>query len=247
MSDIQVLLCDDADAVAETAAESFIEHITEVLEQKSEAHVVLTGGTVGIKTLAAIAASARISEVEFNRVHFWWGDERFVAADSAERNELQAREALLSKINIDESKLHAFGASDAGLSLAEACAVFSREVAEHAAIDEIVPEFDVVFLGIGPDGHIASLFPGKAKPAPGVAVIAEPDSPKPPSARLSFSYEALNSAHQVWFLVAGADKAQAVSVAFGEEPESLPVGRVEGRDVTLWFIDEAAGAALLDD
>jgi 6-phosphogluconolactonase len=64
---------------------------------------------------------------------------------------------------------------------------------------------------------------------------------------LSFSYEALNSAHQVWFLVAGAEKAQAVSVAFGEEPESLPAGRVEGRDVTLWFIDEAAGAALLDD
>jgi 6-phosphogluconolactonase len=246
VSDIQVLLCDDAQAVADTAADAFIEHIVEVLEQKSEAHVVLTGGTVGIKTLAAIAASAQIGEVDFRRVHFWWGDERFVRAASTDRNELQAREALLSKIDIDELKVHAFGASDAGLSLAEACADFGKKVAEYAAVDEIVPDFDLVFLGIGPDGHIASLFPGKAEPEPGVLVIAETDSPKPPSERLSFSYEALNSAHQVWFLVAGADKAEAVSVAFGDEPETLPVGRVEGRDVTLWFIDEAAGASLLE-
>ncbi len=247
MSEIQVLLCDDAAAVAETAAEAFIEHIVEVLEQKSEAHVVLTGGTVGIKTLAAIAASANVNEVDFTRIHFWWGDERFVAADSADRNELQARDALLSKIKIDETKVHAFGASDSGLTLDAAATSFAEHVAGLAAIEEIVPEFDVVFLGIGPDGHIASLFPGKAEPVSGVAVIAEPDSPKPPPARLSFTYEALSSAHQVWFVVAGADKADAVSVAFGEDSRSLPVGRVEGRDATLWFIDEAAGAVLVED
>jgi len=247
MSETQVLLCDDAEAVAETAAETFIEHIAEVLEQKAQAHVVLTGGTVGIKTLVAIAESKNVCDVDFSRVHFWWGDERFVQADSADRNELQARDALLSKISIDEAKVHAFGASDNEAGLDAAAASFATQVAEFAAVDEIVPEFDVVFLGIGPDGHVASLFPGKPAPKAGVAIIAEPDSPKPPSARLSFSYEALNSAHQVWFLVAGADKANAIEVAFGDEPESLPVGRVEGRDLTLWFIDEAAGAALLQD
>jgi len=246
MTDTQVLLCDDAAAVAETAAEMFIEHLVKVLEQKSEAHVVLTGGTVGIKTLAAIAAHESVTEVDFTRVHFWWGDERFVAADSAERNELQAREVLLSKIVTDEAKVHAFPASKAGFNLDDAATSFADEVAGLAAVDEIVPEFDVVFLGIGPDGHVASLFPGKAEPAEGVAVIAEHDSPKPPSQRLSFTYEALNSAHQVWFVVAGADKADAVAVAFGESPESLPVGRVEGRDATLWFIDESAGAAVFE-
>ena len=242
MTDTQVLLCDDAAAVAETAAEMFIEHLTKVLEQKAEAHVVLTGGTVGIKTLVAIAENAQVSEIDFTRVHFWWGDERFVASDNSDRNELQAREALLSKISLNETKVHAFPSSELGMNLDQAAASFAAQVAEHAAIDEIVPDFDVVFLGIGPDGHVASLFPDKVEPAEGEAVFAEPDSPKPPSQRLSFSYEALNSAHQVWFVVAGADKAAAVAVAFGEHPELLPVGRVEGRDATLWFIDDAAAA-----
>ena len=247
MSETQVLLCDDADAVAETAAEAFVEHIAEVLEHKAEAHVVLTGGTVGIKTLAAIAESANVAAIDFTRVHFWWGDERFVAADSADRNENQAREALLSRISLDEAKVHAFAAADSGLSLAEAAATFAAHVAKFAAVDEIAPDFDVVFLGIGPDGHIASLFPGKAEPSDGVAIIAEHDSPKPPSARLSFTFEALSSAHQVWFVVAGADKAEAVEVAFGDDAHRLPVGRVEGRDATIWFVDEAAGASLLED
>ncbi len=244
-SETRVFLCDDGDTVAETAAEAFVEHLTEVLEQKAEAHVVLTGGTVGIKTLAAIAEADGVEDLDFTRIHFWWGDERFVAADSADRNENQAREALLSKINLDVGKVHAFAAADAGISLDQAAAAFAELVAEHAAVDEIVPEFDVVFLGMGPDGHIASLFPGKAQPAAGVAIIAEHDSPKPPPARLSFTYEALNSAHQVWFVVSGADKANAVEVAFGDNPASLPVGRVAGRDATLWFIDEAAAASLL--
>jgi len=246
MTDTQVFLCDDAAAVAETAAEMFIEHLTKVLDQKPEAHVVLTGGTVGIKTLAAIAEHEDAQGVDFTRVHFWWGDDRFVEAASADRNELQARNTLLSKIILDEAKVHAFPASDAGFTLDEATASFAYQVSSFAAVDEIVPEFDIVFLGIGPDGHVASLFPGKAEPPSGVAVIAEPDSPKPPAERLSFSYEALGSSHQVWFVVAGADKADAVAVDFGEQPESLPVGRVEGRDATLWFIDEAAGAQVFE-
>ena len=246
-SETRVFLCDDGDAVAETAAEAFVEHLAEVLAQKAEAHVVLTGGTVGIKTLAAIAVAEGLADVDFSRIHFWWGDERFVAADSADRNENQAREALLSKIQLDEAKVHAFAAAEAGLSLDEAAAAFAALVAEHSAVDEIVPEFDVVFLGMGPDGHIASLFPGKTLPDDGVAIIAEHDSPKPPQARLSFTYEALNSAHQVWFVVSGADKAEAVEVAFGDNPSALPVGRVAGRDATLWFIDEAAAASLLED
>jgi 6-phosphogluconolactonase len=247
VSETQVFLCDDALSVAQTAAEAFIDHIVEVLDQKAEAHVVLTGGTVGIKTLDELASSHRIGEVDFSRVHFWWGDERYVASDSADRNELQARNALLNKIPVDVAKVHAFPSSDSGLELDSAALSFAEQVAEFAAIDEIAPDFDLVFLGVGPDGHVASLFPGKPKPPAGASVIAEHNSPKPPSARLSFSYEALLGAHQVWFVVAGADKANAVAVAFGDAPESLPVGCIQGRDATLWFIDEAAGASLLEE
>ncbi|BDS48996.1 6-phosphogluconolactonase [Rhodoluna sp. KAS3] len=225
----------DADSVARNAAGDLITKLVQLLEAQPEAHVMLTGGTVGIATLAALGEHEDKTSVDFTRVHFWWGDERFVASDSGDRNSLQARKALLSKISVDESKVHEFPASDAGLSLDEAAQVFAQHV------DSVAPKFDVVFLGIGPDGHIASLFPGKPTPAAGAQIIAEHDSPKPPPMRLSFTYDALNAADEIWFVVAGADKQDAVAVAFGDEPETLPVGRVHGSVATRWYLDNTAG------
>jgi 6-phosphogluconolactonase len=225
----------DGNSVARAAAEAFFVKMDEVLATKPEATVAITGGTVGIATLAEIAASPRAADFDFNRVNFWWGDERFVASDHADRNAVQARNALFSKINIDESKLHEFPSSDNGLELDAAAAQF----AEYVAVQN--PHFDLVFLGMGPDGHINSLFPGKPTPAAGALVIAEHDSPKPPPQRLSFTYEAMNNADEIWFTVAGGDKAEAVSVAFGDEPTSLPVGRVHGKLKTVWFVDQTAG------
>ena len=190
-------------------------------------NIVLTGGTVGILTLAKLRDIA----VDYSKVHLWWGDERFVAKDSADRNELQARTALIDHIAIDASHLHPFPASDEGMDLDEAAVAFSEQVANV--------KFDVLLLGIGPDGHIASLFPGKN--AKGSLVVAEHNSPKPPPQRLSLSYDVINCAREVWFTVAGADKQDAVAVAFGDNPESLPVGRVRGTDKTIWFVDATAG------
>ncbi len=225
----------DGSSVARAAAEAFFVKMDEVLATKPEAAVAITGGTVGIATLAEIAANPRAAEFDFNRVNFWWGDERFVASDHADRNAVQARKALFSKITIDESQLHEFPSSDNGLDLEVAAKQFANYVAEQN------PHFDLVFLGMGPDGHINSLFPGKPAPASGAWVLAEHDSPKPPSQRLSFTYEAMNSADEIWFVVAGADKADAVSVAFGDDPTSLPVGKVHGKLQTIWFVDQTAG------
>lgn len=196
---------------------------------------MLTGGTVGIATLAELGDNVHKTSVDFERVHFWWGDERYVAADNADRNALQARNALLRKIKLDEAKIHEFPSEDSGMSLDEA----ARQFADHVAL--VKPHFDIVLLGMGPDGHVASLFPGKTAPLPGLQIVAEHDSPKPPPQRLSFTYEALNSADEIWFVVAGADKQDAVSVAMGETPEDLPVGRVQGTVETRWFIDSTAG------
>jgi 6-phosphogluconolactonase len=169
--------------------------------------------------------------MDWAKVHVWWGDERFVERNSGDRNELQARNALLDHIDIPAENLHAFPASNEGLSLDEAAGEFRKEVSGV--------NFDILLLGIGPDGHVASLFPGKE--ASGDLVVAEHDSPKPPPMRLSLSYEAINSAREVWFTVAGADKQNAVATAFGENPEQLPVGRVRGRERTVWFVDATAG------
>ena len=216
----------DAEETALGAAEAIVARVSELLAEQDAVNLVVTGGTVGILTLAKL----RDLTLDYSRVHIWWGDERFVEKQSADRNELQARNALLNHIEIPASNLHPFPASDEGQSLDEAAASF-REVVRGV-------RFDILLLGIGPDGHVASLFPGHD--AEGELVVAEHDSPKPPPQRLSLSYNAINSAREVWFTVAGADKQDAVSVAFGDQPESLPVGRVRGTEKTVWFVDASA-------
>jgi 6-phosphogluconolactonase len=223
----------DADSLARGAAEEFVTRLGQLLEELVEVHIQLTGGTIGIATLAAIADREDAHLLDWSRVHVWWGDERFVAADSADRNAGQAKKAMLDKL--PATNLHEFPSSDLGLSLDEAADFFSAELVA------INPHFSLALVGMGPDGHICSLFPGKPEIEKGVLVIAEHDSPKPPAQRLSFSYEAMNSVDELWFVIAGADKQDAVSVAFGDEPESLPVGRVRGQKKTIWFIDQSAG------
>ena len=225
----------DGAAVARNVAEQLIKSLSGLLESQPEVNLMLTGGTVGIASLAELAAHEDRDTVDFSRVNFWWGDERYVPSNHADRNALQARKALLSKLNLNESNVHEFPASDSGLSLDEAAIQFANTV------DQLMPKFDIVLLGMGPDGHVASLFPSRESPEPGQKIVAEHNSPKPPAQRLSFTYEALNSADQVWFVVAGADKQDAVAVAMGDTPQDLPVGRVHGLVSTHWFIDSTAG------
>lgn len=225
----------DSASVADNTAAALIKKLEDLLASKSEVHLVLTGGTVGIATLAALNANVDSSKIDFSRVNLWWGDERFVEAASSDRNALQAKNALLKNLQLDPTKVHEFPSTDSGLTLEQAATEFT------AHLDSVQPHFDIILLGMGPDGHVASLFPGKPAPTAGVWVIAESNSPKPPAQRLSFTYEALNSADEVWFVVAGADKQDAVSVAMGDDPTSLPVGRVHGKVLTQWFIDATAG------
>ncbi|MEN9713875.1 MAG: hypothetical protein RLZZ164_539 [Actinomycetota bacterium] len=224
-----------AASLAESAAEEFVTKLNDLLGEKALVHVMLTGGTIGIATLAAIAAREDAHLLDWARIQIWWGDERFVAADSPDRNAVQARSALLSKVSIPEENIHEFPALDANLNLDEARNLFAAEL----AISNV--HFDLAFVGMGPDGHICSLFPGKPAPQTGELVIAEHDSPKPPPQRLSFSYEAMNQVDELWFVVAGSDKASAVSTVFGDEPTALPAGRVHGKNKTVWFVDQTAG------
>lgn len=225
----------NASSVAENAAATLISELTRLLSIQDSVHLVLTGGTVGISTLAAVNANQNKADVDFKRVHLWWGDERYLASDSPDRNAFQAKNALLKNLDLNEQNVHEFPAADSGLSLEQAAKLFAKHVMDSS------PKFDIVLLGMGPDGHIASLFPGKPQPKSGEWIIAEHDSPKPPAERLSFTYEALNTADQIWFVVAGADKQNAVEIAMGDNPETLPVGNVHGRVSTQWFIDSTAG------
>ena len=236
---LEIILNEDAAGVAEAAAKALVVRLGKLLAAKDLVHIVVTGGTVGILTLAKLG-ELDPSQVDWSRVHVWWGDERFVDSQSPDRNAVQAASAWLSGSNVPKLNIHEFPSSDLGLSLDEAALLFDETLGQFAEAGNRHPEFDIHLLGMGPDGHVASLFPGKPEIHSGVLTVAEHDSPKSPPLRLSMSYELINSSSEVWITVAGADKADAVGVAFSEKKDSLPIGRIAGAAKTVWFIDAAA-------
>lgn len=223
----------DADAVAKTAAHDLVVELQQLLKSQASVNLVLTGGTVGIKMLSELAKV--ITPFELERLFIWFGDERFVQFDSSDRNYVQAREALLSKISIPETNVHAMPSTEDGDLLASSSAFGEMMTAEN-------PSFDIVLLGMGDDGHVASLFPGSAPIEFGRWVVAEPHSPKPPAQRISLSIAALSTANQVWYLVAGKEKANAVSRVF--RGDNLPAAKVSGKRRTRWYLDKAAASEI---
>lgn len=225
--------------VARQASLEIVETLRIVLAKKHEAHIALTGGTVGILTLQVLPQAISESQLDITNVHFWWGDERFVESNSADRNYNQAMTAFSEQINIAPDKLHAFPSSDNGLSLEAAKEQFIHHMKK--VFGDVEPAMDLTILGMGPDGHVASLFPGMNHDA-GLIVSVE-DSPKPPPQRLSFSMALINRSERIIFVVAGIDKAEAVEAVHKDPECELPAAKVEAKGQTLWIIDEAAGAA----
>ena len=229
-----VIRLPNSQAVAEQVASDLFTFVSDALSSQTRVDIALTGGTVGIASLSA-ASSQPFNELDLSRLHIWWGDERFVPSQSLDRNSRQAENAWLRKLNIPPENVHEFPSSDFELSLKVAESSFN-EYFQSTGI-----HFDLMLMGVGPDGHIASLFPGKDNLTSDASIISEDASPKAPSQRLTFSYEEINRSAQIWFTVAGQDKAEAVASAFGDNPESLPVGRVRGREKTVWYVDQTAG------
>ncbi len=233
--------------LSEAAGARLVTAILDAQAARGLAHVVLTGGSMGSAILAAVAHSPAKDAVDWSAVHVWWGDERWLPAGDPERNETQNREALLDQVPLDPANVHPMGAADSGTTPEEAAAAYgdALRTAPHPDADDVAG-FDVVILGVGPDGHVASLFPGHpGLSATGAAAIAVHDSPKPPPTRISLTFECLNRSREVWFLVAGEDKAEAVvrGVA-GDDVQRTPAAGVYGAERTLWLVDAAAARGL---
>jgi 6-phosphogluconolactonase len=212
---------------------------------------VLTGGGVGIATLAALAASPARDAVDWRALDVWWGDERYVAAGHPDRNETQARQALLDHVPLPPERVHAMPASDGpwGDDVDAAARAYADALAAATRTEERrdgVPSFDVLMLGVGPDAHVASLFP--EHPAVHVedgTVVGVRGAPKPPPTRISLTAPAIRCAQEVWLLAAGAEKAGAVSMALsGAGPVAIPAAGATGRRRTLWLLDRAAAGRL---
>jgi 6-phosphogluconolactonase len=238
----------DPTVLADAVAARLITRLVDVQAARGSASVVLTGGGVGVATLAAIAASPARAAVDWSRLDVWWGDERYRPPGDPERNETQAREALLDVAQIDPARVHPMPADD-GITEPEAAAErYADDLAAAARPEDhgAVPTFDVLLLGVGADGHVASLFPEEpALYEHDRAVVAVRGAPKPPPIRITLTLRAIRSATEVWLVAAGEEKAGAVRLALSGAGEvQVPAAGAKGRLRTLWLLDRAAAAKL---
>ncbi len=222
----------DADALAQTIAERLTTLVAGLQAQERTPRIVLTGGTIAAAAYEKIDAEA----ADWSDVDFWFGDERFVPEGHADRNDQQAREAFLDRVGA--TRVNSVSGNDCSLSAAEAADQYAGTLPDEP--------FDVVLLGMGPDGHVASLFPHREQLHEEDRDCVELfDSPKPPPVRISMTFPALNHTESVWFLVSGAEKADAVARALANEGsvDETPARGARGLQETRWLLDEDAASA----
>lgn len=239
MSTPRIEVHDDSAALATTVAGELLHRLADAQAAGHVPQVALTGGTIAEDIHQEIARLSPESGVDWTRVVVWFGDERFVAADSPDRNAGQARAAFLDAVGA--TQVHEMPSTADAEDVDAGATAYAETLREHGS-----GEFDIVMLGIGPDGHIASLFPGfpqlDVEDADAVGVTG---SPKPPPERVSLTFAALNRARSVWFLVSGSGKAPAVAAALGgADVHEIPAAGVTGREETTWFLDREAASAL---
>ncbi len=244
MTSAEPIVHPDADVLAAAAGARLIVALSDAQSRRGGASVVLTGGGVGIAMLRAVRDSPARDAVRWDAVDVWWGDERFVPSDDKDRNEVQAREALLDHVPVDPARVHPMGASDVFDSPEAAAESYLADLA-RAAGGASLPVLDVLLLGMGPEGHTASIFPESPAAHDERAVFAVRDCPKPPPTRVSLGWGPLTSARECWMVAAGAEKASAVAEAIaGAGRLQLPAAGPRGTQRTLWLLDETAASEL---
>jgi len=236
----------DSDALVTAAGDRLVDAILAAVAKRGTATIVLTGGGTGIAMLKRVGEHA--AEIDWSRVHLFWGDERYVPEDDDERNEKQAREALIDRLDIPNGNVHAMPASDGELGddIDAAAVAYDQVLAANAEPGEPAPDFDVHLLGMGPEGHINSLFPHSAAVRETSRfVVGVEDSPKPPPRRITLTLPAIARSREVWLIVSGENKADAVAAAVdGVDPDEVPAAGAVGREATVWLLDAAAASKL---
>lgn len=231
-----VITCGDADELAESVAHQLRRSISELQADPDRVvQLCLTGGRIANRMYRQLADGQGDNTVDWKRVEFWWGDERFVATESPDRNAGQTLALLAATIPLDPARVHPMPAEGGQADLNQAAMQYAAELGDI--------RFDICLLGMGPDGHVASIFPDHPsfERDTSFKVIGVTDSPKPPPERISLTIPVINQSAEVWLIVSGAEKADAAARAIDGD-ENLPAGAVHGRLRTVWFLDEDAAA-----
>lgn len=240
MTEARIEVHEDSAQLSTAVAGELLSRLADAQAAGAVPQIALTGGSIAEQIHREIARLTPDSGVDWSQVVVWWGDERFVAPDSPDRNSAQAHAAFLDAVGADPAKVHAMPSTADAADVAAGATAYGETLRAHGA-----GEFDIVMLGIGPDGHIASLFPGFPQLDDDAIAVGVTGSPKPPPERISLTFEALNRARSVWLLVSGAGKASAVAAALGgADLHEIPAAGVTGREETIWFLDREAASGL---
>jgi 6-phosphogluconolactonase len=239
----EVIVHRDAKLLAQAVAARLVTRVA----AHGTGSVVLTGGGIGTKVLEEVAATPARDAIDWRHLGIWWGDERFLPAGDPERNETGARAALLDHVDIDPARVHPMPGPDGpdGDDPEAAAARYASWLAAATTPEDHapVPSFDVLMLGIGPEGHVASLFPGMPALYDERPVVAVRGAPKPPPTRLSMTLPSIQAAREIWILASGPDKANAIAMALSDAgPVQVPAAGARGRQRTLFLVDSAAAA-----
>ncbi|MHB8597231.1 MAG: 6-phosphogluconolactonase [Ktedonobacteraceae bacterium] len=241
---MQIALYADSDTLSRDAAQYIVRLATESVVSHGRFTIALSGGTTPRKLYGMLGDEPYRSQIDWALVDIFWSDERCVPPDSEDSNYLLAQQVLLNKIPIPAAQIHRMPADEP-----------DRDAASQAYTDEMrrvfatngIPSFDLIQLGMGPEGHTASLFPHQASLHEQQRLVMPVSVPKPPPPRLTFTPPILNAAHNVLFLVTGADKADAVQAVLegAYNPDEYPAQIVQPTNgEVFWMLDTKAASAL---
>jgi 6-phosphogluconolactonase len=258
----EVIIHRDAEALAKATAARLLTRLFDAQTTRGSASLVLTGGGIGIALLRAVRDCPASDALDWSMLDVFWGDERFVPTSSPDRNEWQARDALLDHVPVDDKRVFPMGypaAPTAGgdrevsgpgyaeveAAAAEYSALLGARAAEAGLPGAPSPTFDVLLLGLGMEGHVASIFPESPAAVATESVVAVHDCPKPPPTRVSLTFPTIQRAREVWVVSAGEEKADAAALALaGAPPVHVPAVGAVGSERTLWLLDRAAASRL---
>jgi 6-phosphogluconolactonase len=225
-----------ADELAARAASAWLDEIAAANHAARPHCVALSGGRIALKFFTSVVAQAKEREISFGLVHFFWADERCVPPDDAESNFRAAHELLFAPLRINDAQIHRIHGEDLPELAAQKADMEITSVAPQNYDGQ--PVFDLIFLGMGEDGHVASLFPTQIEGTfPKAIFCAIRNSPKPPPDRVSLSYETIAAGREVWVLASGAGKETALRESISENGRT-PLARViQSRPQTKIFTD----------
>jgi 6-phosphogluconolactonase len=226
----------DAEAVAERAAREITQHLERAREERGVAHLALSGGTTPERTHELLANTVE----DWQGIEVWFADERCVGPEHPESNFLMVRKTLLEHISVAPPRVHRM---EGELGPEQGAQRYAQELlAALASGEELVPVLDVVVLGIGPDGHVASLFPGAPTLDAGAEAVClgVHNSPKPPPERITLSLAVLRAARHVLLPATGAGKRDAIQGALGEATHHVPASLLRRERLTIIIDDEAS-------